>query len=262
MSLIFLFLRSLKFVCYPDVGLLCYPIVHRILYIAEMKRYFTRFTIRFSVLLLISVSASAGLYAQQPVTKDLPQYFLSDFAPAEIIMKEGNILTLDLNYNTATGKMVFIKDGKLYDLTNPRSVDTVYIRQYVFIPSEQVFLDIVADGSITFFIQHKSDISLNSKPAMTGTTQVSVSNAYYIDDNFKNVNLNLKLPENITVNPSDIFWVRVNERLEKYTNVKQFLKIFPGNAGLIKAFIKKSDLKLADRSDLIKLANYCNSIVK
>jgi hypothetical protein len=196
------------------------------------------------------------------VTRDLPQYLLSDFSPAEIKMKEGNISDLNLNYNTATGKMVFIKNGRLYDMINPQSVDTVLIQQRVFVPVDTVFFEVVANGRITFFIQHKSDIFLKRKPTMSGTAHVSLSNAYYIDDNFENVNSNLKLPENIVVKPSNIFWVRVNNRMVKYTNEKQLLKIFPENADLIKLFIKESNLKIANRSDLIKIANYCNSIMK
>jgi hypothetical protein len=196
------------------------------------------------------------------VTKNLPQYLLSDFSPAEIKMKEGNISDLNLNYNTATGKMVFIKNGRLYDMINPQSVDTVLIQQRVFVPVDTVFFEVVANGRITFFIQYKSDIFLRRKPTMSGTAQVSLSNAYYIDDNFENVNSNLKLPENIVVKTSNIFWVRVNNRMVKYTNEKQLLKIFPENADLIKLFIKESNLKIANRSDLIKIANYCNSIMK
>jgi hypothetical protein len=226
-----------------------------------MKRYFNSFSSRYYFFLIISLLFSMMLSAQPTITKDLPQYLFSDFLPATIKMKEGNDIILNLNYNTATGKMVFLKSGRLYDMVNPQSVDTVFMQQSVLVPYDTVFLDVLTEGKITFFIQHKSDIILRSKPKMTGTTQVSEAN-YYPGNKSEIVYLNPKLPEGFAVKSSTVYWVRVNDKMIMFTNERQLIKIFPEKADLIKSFIKESDLKIHNRADLIRIGNYCNEIMK
>jgi hypothetical protein len=226
-----------------------------------MKRYFTSYTFRSSFFVHFMLLFSFNMTAQQLITKDLPQYLLSDFSSARIKLKEGNDIVMNMNYNTATGKMVFIKSGRMFDLVNPQSVDTLFLQQYLFVPYDTVFLDVAAQGKIDFFIQHTSDITVRYKPSMTGTAQVSQSN-YYAGNKSEIVYLNQKLPESFVVKPASFYWVRVNDKMVKFINERQLLKIFPEKADLIKLFIRESDLKIDNRADLIRIANYCNKIMK
>jgi len=226
-----------------------------------MKRDPECISARLIILLSLSLLFSAGLTAQPLITKDLPQYLLSDFTPAEIRMKDGSEILLNMNYNTVTGKMVFIKSGRLFDMVNPQSVDSVFIQLRVFVPYDTVFLELITDGTTPFFIQHIGEISLRSKPSMSGTAQVSASN-YYSGNKSEVVYFNEKLPGSFVVKSSANFWVRVNGSMINYSNERQLLKIFPKEADRIKLFIKEADLKIGSRADLIKIADYCNSIIK
>jgi hypothetical protein len=226
-----------------------------------MKRYFTCFSLRSFYSMLIFNVFSIVLSAQPLVTKDLPQYLLSEFSSTKIKMQEGNDIVLNLNYNTVTEKMVFIKSGRLFDLVNPQTVDTLFLQQYIFVPYDTVFLDFIARGKINFFIQHKSDVTFRNKPSMSGTAQVSQSN-YYAGNKAEIVYFNQKLPESFIVKPASLYWVRVNDKMVKFANERQLFKIFPEKADLLKLFIKESDLKIDRRADLISIANYCNKIMK
>jgi hypothetical protein len=226
-----------------------------------MKNLICRKLIRASVLAITLFSAIQNLQAQQLVTKDLPQYMFSDFAPADIKMKKGNDIALDLNYNTATGKMVFLLKGSFYDMVNPQSSDTVYLQDRIFVPYDTVFFEVIVKGEIPFYIQYKSDISLRSKPTMSGTTQVSSSN-YYTGGSTAEVYFNQKLPPEFSVKSYTQYWVRINGEMKSYTNERQLLKIFTQNAEQIKSFIRESDLDIQKRADLVKIGNYCNVIVK
>jgi hypothetical protein len=211
--------------------------------------------------LIFCVFVTEGISGQQPATKQLPQYLFSSFLPAELLMKNGDSVLLDLNYNTLTEKMVFKIKEKLYDLVNPGSCDTVYLQNRFFVPFDTVFLDVVTTGKIAFYMQHSSIISFKSKPKMTGTTQVSSSN-YYDDSNSGTVYLNEKLPSNFSVKPLTAYWVRKDDKMKTFTNVRQLLKIFPEEADSIKSFIKAENLKISNRHDLIRIGNYCKSMSK
>lgn len=222
-----------------------------------MKSYINSFTKRLNTIMLLCILTFVGLFAQPVVTKDLPQYLFSEFAQAEILMKAGNYIGLNLNYNTVTQRMVFKQKGMLYDMVNPQEVDTIFLEERVFVTHDTVFLEVVANSKIPFFIQHKSDVSIKSKPSMTGTTQVSSSN-YITTGNSAVVYFNQKLPDNFNVRPSDAYWVRISDNMKGFINERQLLKLFPDKADGLKAFIKESDLKLNSRADLTRIAQYCN----
>jgi len=176
-------------------------------------------------------------------------------------MKKGNLISLDLNYNTATGKMVFKMEDKLFDMANPETADSVFLQNRVFVPFDSMFLEVVTKGNVALFIQHSGIIELKSKPTMTGTTQVSTSN-YYAGSNSATVYLNEKLPSNLSIKHSTSYWVRIKNDMKPFLNERQLLKIFPEEADSIKSYIRKEGLKISDRADLIRIGNYCNSIVK
>jgi hypothetical protein len=157
--------------------------------------------------------------------------------------------------------MVFKMAGNLYDMVNPKSVDTIYLQQCVFVPYDTVFMEVISFGAIAFFIQRSSFVSMRSKTEMKGTAQVSTSN-FYAEGNSTSVNLNQKLPSGFVVRPSNILLVRVDDKLTEFTNERQLLKIFPGYADQIKFFIKESHLKTDNKPDLIRIGIYCNDLMK
>jgi hypothetical protein len=211
--------------------------------------------------ILFLLFTQANLTAQSVVKKELAQFLFSDFLTAQIKMNSGPDLTLDINYNTITGKMVFKMGGNFYDMVNPESVDTVYLQQSVFVPYDTVFIELVSEGNVDFFIQHSSYVALRSKPEMKGTAQASSSN-YYTNDNSATVNFNQKLPPGFIVKTSNIFRVRIEDKMSEFTNERQLLKIFPDYADQIKKYIKESHIKFDSKPDLVLLGKFCNDLIK
>ena len=74
--------------------------------------------------------------------------------------------------------------------------------------------------------------------------------------------MKIELPPNVEVTPASVYWVRMNNIMEKFTSEKQFLKIFPEKKNLIKEFIKKEKLNFRVHDDMIKLGKYCNELMK
>jgi hypothetical protein len=226
-----------------------------------MKKYLAFFSYRFYHVIIISLLLITRLTAQPQVTKDLPQYLLSEFSPSEILMKAGNYIGLDLNYNTITQKMVFKQKGQLYNMVNPQEVDTVFIEERQFVTYDSVFLEVLTKGKVSFFIQHKSTVTLRTKPTMTGTAQTSTSN-FYDADKSEVVYFNQKLPDKFVVKPANIYCVRVNDKMAEFLNERQLLKALPDYSDQIKSFIKASNLKISNRADLIKIAEYCKVMME
>jgi len=207
------------------------------------------------IVLPILTNAQSNLYS------GLPQYLYPEFSGAILKMKNGKHLTSEMNYNMVTGSMVFEREGKIYDLLNVGLIDTVYLQNSKFVHFGNVFYEIIFSAPISLFLHHKGTLVLAGKPAGYGTTSQtsSITNVSVISSN--NGYYNLKLPPDLIVKVDLIYWVRKDNNLFSFTNMKQFLKIFPGNEVDLKKYIKKNHVKIERKNDLIKLMSYCNDII-
>jgi hypothetical protein len=138
----------------------------------------------------------------------------------------------------------------------------------LFIWNTRNLYEVLVSGPVTFFLQHKSlytpkgaDLGYGSKSQSVGPTKFTRYEITSVVYQYQEV-VTIDLPPNFEVTPASVFWVRKNDNMEKFTNEKQFLKIFPENHAELRAFIKKEKLNLKNTEDVIRLGKYCNEIMK
>jgi hypothetical protein len=201
------------------------------------------------------------LRAQTNADGSSPQFLFPDFSVSKVRMKNGQSQNAELNYNTVSEKMVYQKEGNLYDMVNPQMVDTVYLENCRFIPAGNVFYEVLLTAPIALFVQYKGEILSPGTPAgYGGTSQVSntkmltsveLSGGYY----------NLKLPADFKVKIDPVYWIRRGNDMYSFMNERQFLKLFPEKETEFKKFIKQNRIKADKNSDLVKLIRYCNELL-
>jgi hypothetical protein len=215
-----------------------------------------------AILTIVLIFYFMSLKAQTNSDGSAPQFLFPEFATGRVKMKNGYSQTASLNYNIVSEKMVYEKNDLLYDMINLQLIDTVFLQNRRFIPVENVFHEVLLIAPISLFVQHKGEILPPGVPAgYGGTSQVSntkfmssveLSMGYY----------NLKLPKDYTVKADPIYWIRKDKVMNSFMNERQFLKIFPGEQGELKQFIKQNSIKLDRLSDLIRLIEHCNDSVQ
>jgi hypothetical protein len=202
------------------------------------------------------------LTAQIDSIANLPQYLFPNFDTSSVRLKTGEFFKAVMNYNTLTEKMTFYQKGTLLDLIKPKTIDTICIQNKLFVPIENSFYEVILNAPIAFFIQHKSDLISTGRPAALGTTSqtsgiTSVSKLIGDENSY-----NLKLPENFKIKPYEVYWVRMNKEMHRFLNEHQLLRIFPANENEIKDFINQFHLKINKPGDLLKLAHFCNELIR
>ena len=50
--------------------------------------------------------------------------------------------------------------------------------------------------------------------------------------------------------------------MEKFSNERQFIKLFPQYQSELKAFFKKGKINIKDREDIVRLGTFCDEIMK
>ncbi len=210
-------------------------------------------------LAMLSLGIPEYLYSQTTSYGSKPQFLFTDFNMSQVKMKNNQVNTTLMNYNTVTERMVFIKGNKYFDLTNYQMVDTIYLNDRVFIPVGKVYYEVLLSGPVSLFVQHKG--KLRGKPAAYGRTSDVSSNYYLSSINVTEGMINLPLPPDYVVELTTIYWIRKDNEWFNFSNEKQFLKLFTEKVAQLKSFIKENRLKIDKPEHLKKLVDYYNSLV-
>jgi hypothetical protein len=190
----------------------------------------------------------------------MPQYLFNQFVSGTVRMKNSQVLTRLLNYNTVTEKMVFIKDEKYYDVTNPEMVDTIILGDCKFVPVGKSFYQVLYAGRTSLYVQNYSRLLQPGKPAGYGGTSQTSSTVSLSTISSEGMQWNLKLPSDYSVAPSPVYWIRSENEWHDFFTEKQFLKLFPEKAGLLKERIKTDKVKFDKPESLVRLIKYFNSL--
>jgi len=215
-----------------------------------------------SLIIIVLCLIAFDLSAQTETKNPLPQFLFPKFSGTIIKMKAGNTYSALVNYNIIDEEMIFEQKGNYMALDKPELIDSVFIRNKTFVPVDKAFYEVVVNKPLTFFIQHKSKYApVASATAYGMTSQVNApTNVKRIQGG--NQVRSLDLPDNVTISPASVNWVRKNGTLEKFTTERQLLKIFSEKEAELKEFFKKEKLDLKITEDVIKIANYCNELYK
>jgi hypothetical protein len=213
-------------------------------------------------LALFLFSISSELSGQTDPAKPFPQLLFPSFTRGVIIFKSGKTNSALLNYNTVDEEMVFNQSGVYMVLEKPEEIDTIFMQNRKFVHIEKAFYEIVINGPVSIYIQHKSRYAPVGSNTAYGLTSQTNGPTGVLTAQSGNQIRSIELPPNVTVSPATVYWVKRNNKMNRFTTERQFLKIFPENENEIKEFIKNSKLDLKSREDLIKLGNFCNSLVR
>ncbi|MCU0456073.1 MAG: hypothetical protein MUE74_07200 [Bacteroidales bacterium] len=215
---------------------------------------------RAAIAVLILAASPLLISGQTNSRGEMPQYLFPGFSKSDVLMKGGKINTTSINFNTVTGKMVFVNNEKYYDLTNPEMVDTVLVNGCKFVPVGKTFYQVLFSGPVILYLQHKGTLMSAGKPVGYGGTSQTASSNYISSIEQSGYQFNLALPADFIVNPSNVYWIRSGDNWFDFTTEKQFLAIFPDKSQKLKAFIKENRIKIDKTESLIKLVEYASSM--
>jgi hypothetical protein len=206
------------------------------------------------------VAIPAMVLSQTASDGSMPQYYFEDFVSGTVKMKNGQIQTPLLNYNTVTERIVFVRDDNYYDLTNPEMVDTVTIQNIRFVPVGKVFYEVLLSGPTALFIQHKGSLLPAGKQVGYGGTSQLASAHYLSNIDLSSGRYNLPLPSDYIVNVTPIYWIRRDNELLSFINERQFMNLYPGKTDKIKAFTRENRIKFDRKEHLVRVVEFCNSL--
>jgi len=225
-----------------------------------MKSFNLRFIAERTIIMVIFLSLFIVLKSQNTFNRSSSQYLFPDFTTANAKMKSKKNQTINLNYNTVSGKMVYVQNGKRYDIVNPAMVDTIYLQNGRFVPVENAFYEVLLIAPISLFIQYCGKLlPAGTQDGYGGNSQLS-STTRLASLQSSSGTVNMELPPDYLIKVEDVYWIRKDSNMMSFQNERQFLKIFPSKERELKQFIKQNRIKFDDHSNIIRLVEFINTL--
>jgi hypothetical protein len=212
-------------------------------------------------LICMLFTLSTDLSGQTDASK-FPQLLFPEFSRGIIKMKTGKTNSAILNYNLVEEEMLIEQNGGFFIINNLDNVDTVFLHDRKFVHVGTAFYEVISEGHVSLYIQHKSKYTpVGSKTAYGLTSQTNGPTAVSTVRGSNQVR-SLEMPENVTVSPANLYWVKIDDVMNKFMSERQFIKLFPGKEDKIKEYLKSSKPDLKSPEGLRMVGNFCNDLFK
>ena len=217
---------------------------------------------RIFFLLILSLFFTAS-YSQK-VEVIISHYLFPQFTEGTILMKDGKINTLSLNFNSLTEEMVFRASSKVMAIVKGEIelVDTVYIKDRRFVVLNDKFMELLYNGGIELYAEHKCSVIAPGKPGPYGTTSQTSSTATISSLYTGGTVYALSLPEGYSTRPYTYYWIKKNGELTKFTNIKQLQKFYADKKESYKAYNKENAVKFENQESIAKMVKYLETAEK
>ena len=210
--------------------------------------------------LVILATAAIPVNAQTDSAINLPNFLFPRFTKSTIKFKSGNIQTATLNYNIVDQEMVFMQPDAYMVLDNPELIDTVYVDNRKFIPFKKAFYELLLDGNVSLFIQHKINLEIPGTATGYGATSKTLAPSEFKQIYGPRGSVDLRVPDEYKMTDDSYYWIRRDMNMEKFSNKRQFLKLFKNKEKEINEFADRNNIDFQKTSDVIRLVDYCKDL--
>jgi hypothetical protein len=219
-----------------------------------MRRIFRFFSL--AILTFAITSASA----QDDNTEALPNFLFPKFVNAIVKFKSGESKKAVINYNIIDEELVFLQENVYMTLDDTQTIDTLFVNDRKFVPFKVGFYEVFPATPACLFIQHKATAEPQGTPNAYGTTSQSGNGRYARQVYGASGLINLKLPDNFKISDASLYWLKKDSSMYKFTNKKQFLKIFKEKEKELTQFIDINNIDFKRSDDVIRLIDYLNEL--
>lgn len=210
-------------------------------------------------LLITFLSGHTLVNAQITVSDNIPQYLFNRFAEGVVVKKGGDKIVTPLNYNIVTEEMIFIDDGRYLALGNLPSIDTVYLNNMIFLPSQDAFYELAVAGKIKLLVQFSGTVRVEGEDVGYGITSKTSRVTTLSALTSSGVIYDMDLPDNLEISRKITYYIERDGERERFVNERAFLRIFRDRKKELKKYIDEQGIDFDNYNDVVSLVKYMNS---
>jgi len=204
----------------------------------------------FSLILFSSFCQSQGV--------ELSHYVFPDFTNGSVLMKSGQQHQALLNYNALSEEMIFVDKGTKLAISKEEKekIDSVYIKGRKFFVLDGRFLELIYRSGYELYAEHRCDVKYPGKPAGYGGTSETSSISTYSGVYSGGILYELRLPDDFSIKPYLIYWLKKDGKINKIVNLKQLNKVFGDRKDQIKEYVGSNKTDYNDIESMVGLIRY------
>jgi hypothetical protein len=209
------------------------------------------------LIFLVLFAVPHFLYSQDD-DKGLSHYIFPEFRKGKIKFKNLQVTEMMLNYNSVTEEMIFDSNGKKLAIADPMSIDTIRIQGRKFIPTQNIFYEVILESWVPLLIRHTATVISPGKPSGYGTTSQTSAITQKSSLVASRGIYEIHLPGEYEVTPETEFMIKQDSKIYKISNSNQVIKYFPEKKEAIREFVKKNRTSFKKSEDMKMLIDFCN----
>lgn len=206
------------------------------------------------LVVLIVLLVSKGFSQSVNENVNLKKLLYIHFIKAEVFLKNGNIVTVPLNYNTDNQNFVFIEDGLYKEVTGFETIDSVIIEHIKFIPVKSRFYECTSTNNL--YVSY-SNVPV-PKEAVTDRTGSHKENTSEVSNTVSNVYTYRNFRNDSDVKYIKHFWLKDGDSFTELKNARQISKAFSIDQQLVKDYFEMNNPDLNFEPDVLKLMQFIN----
>ncbi len=198
--------------------------------------------------------------AQTGKMENLPNLVLPKFKEGTVILKTGASYKAVMNYEMLDQQMLVVNNGQFFLVRDKHLVDTIIIGDSKFVPMEIGYNEVLAAGKVALFMEHKCILESTGGLVPFDTRSASGGLAGRTISYGPGGVLEQRIPSNYNVVDISEVWVRKDGVMSRFSNKKQFLKMFDEWKSELSQFIKQNNTDFQNLEDVSNLVRYINEL--
>lgn len=193
-----------------------------------------------------------------------PRFLFDKFEKGKIVFNKGGSSEAFLNCNVLLGKFVFLSDDKtIMELGNPSLVSYIDINGRIFEHIKNSdFYEKVKDGSekLLLYVKWSSSLMSQGQKSSYGVNPGTSSGSSDVD--YDGYSFKSKVDKNIVLNPRNTFFIKLDNKFQKFNSADSLAKLFKNNEAEIKKYLKEQKYDFKKLDDIKKAIEYCSQYME
>ena len=187
------------------------------------------------------------------------RYLYPEFAIGKVLFKTNVYSEKKLNYNYLAGEIEFLQNADTFSIINKNDVKSIIIAQDTFFYDKGYILQIKSghpEIGLKEFIEFKEILKKDPYGIASSGGSTTTYSSLPSDGNY----YELKANQDMIFERTKIYYISTLESSFKLYTKRNVFQLFPKNKGGIKSFLKTNKIKFDSEDDLLKLAEYLETL--
>ena len=189
-----------------------------------------------------------------------PLFIFEQFANAKIHFKNRSVTVATMNYDAVNDKMYYKEKGELMELSNQEMIDSIsWSGKRCFITYGKSYLEKVnLDNGTCYIAWRIKNVNVGSTGAYGMPTQGKVESISVRSMGvFSGTDASSHSADVFQQKNSNEYYLPIDGKLKKVTNLKHLYKLYPAHKDAIKAYADKEKITMQEPLSVLQLLNYC-----